>query len=393
VISVGQLLVDIAALLLLLPVVVLLLEVTAAIWHRPAAVISSVKRPRLAVLIPAHDEALSVRGTVRSVAAQLLSTDRLLVVADNCVDATAAAAAQAGAEVIERFDLTRQGKGYALDFGVQHLQDMAPEVVVMIDADCEVDPGAIDKVARRCIESGRPVQAAYLMYPPESASPNLRIAQFAWIVKNLIRPLGLHRLGLPCQLFGSGMALPWEALQRVRLDTGHLVEDLKLGIDLTRMGTPPLFCPEALVTSVFPTSSAGIRGQRTRWEHGHITVILSDVPSLLFLAIRRGDLRMLAFALDAGVPPLAMLTLMIGVIWMISAVIMALTHVSLPLKLASATAALLALTVLLAWARYGRQVLSLAALAMSAIYAARKLPLYIRFLLARQSSWVRSKRD
>ena len=47
--------------------------------------------------------------------------DRLLVVADNCSDDTAAVARAAGAEVTERSDVERRGKGYALDHGVRHL--------------------------------------------------------------------------------------------------------------------------------------------------------------------------------------------------------------------------------------------------------------------------------
>ncbi|UUZ49852.1 hypothetical protein LP420_06825 [Massilia sp. B-10] len=41
--------------------------------------------------------------------------DRLLVVADNCSDDTANQARSLGADVLERTDLVRRGKGYALD--------------------------------------------------------------------------------------------------------------------------------------------------------------------------------------------------------------------------------------------------------------------------------------
>jgi len=54
---------------------------------------------------------------------------------------------------------------------------------------------------------------------------------------------------------------------------------------------------------------------------------------------------------------------------------------------------LLGLAVMLAWAAFGRQVISLASLCYAPIYALLKIPVYLNFLVKRQVSWVRSKRD
>ena len=112
----------IAAALLAIPVVVLALQVICATapgarYRTPMAD----TRPTVAVLVPAHDEAANIGETCRDVSKHLVNGDRLLVVADNCTDATADLAMRAGAEVIERRDPMRRGKGYALDFGVKHL--------------------------------------------------------------------------------------------------------------------------------------------------------------------------------------------------------------------------------------------------------------------------------
>ena len=48
------------------------------------------KHPRLVVLMPAHNEADVIAVTISSVLTQLAEKDRLLVVADNCEDETAA---------------------------------------------------------------------------------------------------------------------------------------------------------------------------------------------------------------------------------------------------------------------------------------------------------------
>src|SRR4051812_9727823 len=129
------------ALALCVPVAVLFSQVAmAAPRYRPRAM-PAARRPSVAVIIPAHDEALGIAATLRAIVPQLAAGDRVIVVADNCTDDTATVAAAAGAEVLERNDREHRGKGYALDFGVRHLAVNPPEVVIIIDADCDTASG------------------------------------------------------------------------------------------------------------------------------------------------------------------------------------------------------------------------------------------------------------
>lgn len=381
------------AALLAVPISILTVEVAAAFLPRRDAMRKSASRPRVAILVPAHDEASTIGTTLSLLRTQLLDSDRLIVVADNCSDKTAAVAADGGAEVIARNDQSRRGKGYALDFGVRHLERNPPEIVIVVDADCSVAQGAIDRLVSACAASARPTQALYLIQARPGSAVKVRIAAFACVLKNRMRAMGLHRLGLPCQLSGTGMAFPWTCISTMALATGHLVEDLKLGLDLTAAGAPPLLCPEALVTSYFPSSEEGLESQRTRWEHGYLGVIMRDGPSVLLRSLRTLNGPLLALVLDLCVPPLALLTLMTAAIWTASAALTVLAHSTGPLLIASVDALLLCGSVLLCWASYGRQILSLGDLARAVNYLLWKLPLYVRFLVARQMDWVRSKRD
>ena len=85
--------------------------------ERKAEKAISLRRNRYAVLICARNEEEVIGDLVRSVRrqtypGQLVDT---YVMADNCTDGTACAAANAGADVFERNDRSRVGKGYALD--------------------------------------------------------------------------------------------------------------------------------------------------------------------------------------------------------------------------------------------------------------------------------------
>jgi glycosyltransferase involved in cell wall biosynthesis len=254
------------------------MQIAASLFTTTAPVVIS-GTPKIAVIVPAHNESAMIRSTVQSIMPQLGSRGRLLVVADNCTDDTALLAAGAGAEVTERRDERRIGKGYALDHGVKFLARTGPpDVVVIIDADCEIGAGTLDKLVRASIASGRPAQARNIIRSPAAPDTFDRISRFAWTVKTLVRPLGCSCLGLPCQLMGTGMALPWSIISSVNLATGHLAEDQKLTADLALMRKAALFCPEAQVTSSPPQEKEGRRIQRTRWEHGHLAVIVDISP-------------------------------------------------------------------------------------------------------------------
>jgi cellulose synthase/poly-beta-1,6-N-acetylglucosamine synthase-like glycosyltransferase len=376
-----------------LPVAVLLLQSLMAFARGEPAPVPTGRRPRIAVLVPAHNESGGILATLDSLRPQLVDGDRILVVADNCSDDTAAVAARAGAQVRERYSADQRGKGYALDFGVRCLAEDAPEVVIIVDADCIVAPCALDRLARTAQQLGVPVQALYLMHAPAGSGPMKKIAEFAWLVKNLVRPLGYARLGLPCQLMGSGMAFGWDLLSTASLAKGHIVEDLKLGMDLARAGKAPRFCPDALVYSSFPTSDAGTSAQRTRWEHGHLSMIVSTVPGLLRQGLTQGRLALLALALDLSVPPLALLAMLVMGLFGLCLLLALVTAVALPLALATLLGLAFAAAVMLGWWAYGRNTISAGNLLLAFWYVVRKVPLYLRFLVNRQVEWVRSKRD
>ncbi len=351
------------------------------------------RRPRVCVVIPAHNEALSIANAITAIKAQLRETDRLVVVADNCNDQTATIAVREGAEVIERQDNSRIGKGYALDHAIRFLgAGEAPEVVIFVDADCELAPGSVGQLAQLCVDRQRPAQAVYLMEAGAGAGNMARIAEFAWKVKNYVRPLGAARLGFPCQLMGSGMAFPWPLISSAELATGHIVEDTKLGIDLMIAGHNPIYCPSARVISKF-APSRGTRIQRTRWEHGHLTMILQYVPLLLRHAYDRNSLSLFVMAVDLSIPPLGLMTLTVVILAIggLSVTIAGFPRVILGLTLSPAV--LLGSTIWLAWLQYGREILTLRDLLVIPRYAFSKIPILWRFLFKRESAWVRSLRD
>ena len=299
----------------------------------------------------------------------------------------------AGAEVIERSS-TLRGKGYALAHGVDHLRQRPPQVLVIVDADCRLVPGCLQRLAVAVASLRRPVQAAYLMGLRDSAHATAakRVAAFAWLLKNWSRPLGAMRLGQPCHLLGSGMAFPWELAAAAPFASGHLAEDVKLGLDLALAGSPVHFCPLAVVTSVFADNPAGAASQRTRWEHGHLALLTNYGPRLLAAAWQQRRRDLLFLGADLCIPPLSLLVLLAAALAGSALLAAWWTSWAIAVLPCAVWAALLAILAR-AWNQVGRQILPARQVLSAAWYALRKLPLYARFVIKRQVDWVASHRD
>ena len=347
---------------------------------------------RLAVLMPAHDEESGIEATVTALKSELAPGDRLLVVADNCSDRTAELARAAGAEVVERRDAERRGKGHALSFGAKELAEDPPDAVIVMDADCRVEQGTLRHLAAAALGAQRPMQAVYLMHAPARGGLS-GVSAFAFLVRNLVRPAGLDRLGMPCQLTGTGMAFPWPLFRDAPATEGHLVEDLMLGHELALEGSAPLLCRDVLVGSELPTGEAASLKQRRRWEHGQLAILLGTAPRLLARGVLRGDAGLVALALDAAVPPLALFVLLEGAAVTGALALAVVGGSTVPLAVALGGGALLGLGLGAAWLTHGRTVLPLADLAKIPRYMLWKLPLYSSF--ARRGphgEWERTER-
>jgi glycosyltransferase involved in cell wall biosynthesis len=378
----------VAAIALLLPAMVFFVECMLALLpRRTEGLLPSRRRPSIAVLMPAHNEELSIERALSSVTSQLRDDDRLLVIADHCGDRTAEMARRAGATVIKREDPAPRGKGYALDEALRFLADAPPQVVVVVDADCLLAPGTLDLIAHRVASSGRPVQASYVLDLPPHPDLTAAVSAFAFLVRNVVRPLGLHRLGLPCHLMGTGMAFPWRLTDRASMAGDHIGDDLQLGLDLLIAGHPSLLCTDASVTSWLPPRRAAAAQQRRRWEHGHLAIMVGYLPRLVAQALRQRRSGLLAIALDLSVPPLSLLVILLAATTGAAALAAMLGASRAPAGLLAIGGGLVLVAVLAAWFRFCRPWLPVSALLAAPFYVLWKVPLYWQFLVRRQRGW------
>jgi 1,2-diacylglycerol 3-beta-glucosyltransferase len=350
---------------------------------------------RFDVVVPAHDEEAGIGATVSSLLAIDYPRDlyRLIVVADNCRDATAARAAAAGAMVIERTDPERRGKGHALAHAFERsLADGIADAVVVVDADTTVTPNILGAFAARVAAGASAVQAEYGVANATS-SWRTRLMHIAFTLFHRVRSVARERMGVSVGLRGNGMCFSAATLREVPHDAFSVVEDVEYGIRLGLAGHRVHFAGEALVLGDMVTSEKGSQSQRRRWEGGRWELARRHAGRLLAQGLRRGSAVLLDLALDLLVPPLTYVAsaVMVGTALALAWVIIG---NGAWWSLAPWAMSALAFGVYVArgvWlSRVGpRAVLDLA---WAPIYMIWKIGLALRASPSRESEWVRTER-
>ncbi len=291
----------------------LLILLAAAAARRPAAPPATLPL-RLAVVVPAHNEELVLGATLVSLTSQDYPAGcvQIVVVADNCTDGTAAIARSRGASVLERTSETERGKGYALNFAISHLlaQPLAPEAVVIVDADTQAAPDFLRCMSARIAQNKDPhgYGAWQGRYGVLNSGDGWRAALMtaAFDLVNHIKPLGRDRLGLSAGLKGNGMAFTAPLAAALPWPGGSLTEDLDYGLELARrFDLRVQYVPEARVAAQMPATAMQAASQRRRWEQGRSGLVRERALPLLAEGLRRRSLLLFDAAWDLLTPPLA----------------------------------------------------------------------------------------
>lgn len=259
---------------------------------------------RIAVLIPAHNEEAGIGGVIGSLQQcdQPDAAVEIIVIADNCADATAEHARRAGARVLERHNLEQRGKGYALDFAFTELECENFDAYLIVDADTRVSVNFLTAMHSAFVSGAVAVQCGYRVSNPGD-SVRTRLMDLALCGFNLLRPRGRSRLGLSCGIYGNGFGLTRQTIARVPYTATSVVEDLEYHIKLVEAGIRVVFIGEVMVLGEMPAQGNAVNTQRARWEGGRILALREQAPKLLS-GLMRGRLRLLEPLLDLLLLPL-----------------------------------------------------------------------------------------
>ena len=370
-----------------------LLWLTLLSGAQPAALRSS-RRLRFDVIVPAHNEA----AVIADVVASLRKLDwpaegfRILVVADNCTDATAELARAAGAEVLERHDLKLRGKGHALDFAFKASQAHGwAYAVVVVDADSRVSPNLLEACAARIDNGAKAIQAHYDVLNAHD-SWRTRLMAIALAAFHRLRSRARERMQVSCGIRGNGWCITHRLLHQVPYKAFSLTEDLEYGIELGLAGYRVHYVDEAQVAGMMVSEEHAARTQRRRWEDGRFQLIRSQTLPLLRAAAGAGGGVCLDLALDLLVLPLSYVAVNIAVLIVLASVAL-LWEPSMDvwLSLGFACGAILLMYVLRGWQLSGVGMRGLVDLVRAPFFVAWKLLVMLRAHAS--TEWIRTKRE
>lgn len=235
-------------------------------------------RPRLVVLIPAHNEEDRIGAAIEGLYAQTWRPDLVVVVADNCTDATEETARGWGAEVFRTEGNTHKKAGalnQAIAWVLPHLADH--DLVLVQDADTVLDPDFVETATGTF---NRKVGAVGGVFYGEQGGGLLGLLQrmefhrYAWEIE--------RNGGKASVLTGTGTMFRARVLREIRAarragrigggdsyySLASLTEDDEITKAVKTLGYRTMSPAECAVTTEVMTTLPKLWHQRMRWQRG-----------------------------------------------------------------------------------------------------------------------------
>lgn len=236
------------------------------------------KPHRIGILIAGRNEELVIGNLIRSIHNQSYGTELVttFVVADNCTDHTAKIARELGAVVYERSNLTKIGKGYALEFLydniVRDYGDTYFDAYIVLDADNVLDVKYIEEM-NKVLSDGYEVVTSYRN--SKNYGDNWISAGYAlWFLReseylNHARML----LNTSCAVSGTGFLFTSSVIREIGgWKFFLLTEDIEFTIYNVTKGRKIGYASKAHLYDEQPTKFSQSWTQRLRWSRGYMQV-------------------------------------------------------------------------------------------------------------------------
>ena len=283
-------------------------------------------RLNIGILIPAHNESFEIAKTVRSIKNTLNYPEshfNIIVIADNCQDDTAQLARDAGAQAVERSDLSAKGKGQALDWFFKSQKEIHLEcdAVVIIDADTIPHPDFLNEISQSLSCNGVDVVQGFYGVSNPQANWRTALASAALSVFHHIRPAGRNQMGGTAGLKGNGMAFRTKIVETYGWPAYSRVEDIEYSLQLLLDGVLVHYNPDAIVYAEMASGSRQAVTQRKRWEGGRLDLLKKYLPALIKAFMRNRKSCYLDGIMELLIPPLSLLVMGQMVMLVISLII------------------------------------------------------------------------
>ncbi|KLU63535.1 beta-monoglucosyldiacylglycerol synthase [Peptococcaceae bacterium CEB3] len=252
----------------------------------------------------------------------------VFVVADNCVDKTALIARNAGAMVHQRFNDTKKGKGYALEWMFHRLFKLERQydAVIIFDADNLVKENFLIEMNSKLCQGDRIIQCYLDSKNPFDTWVTNTFSISFWLTNRLLQ-LARFNIGLSNVLGGTGMCISTDVLRKFGWGATSLTEDLEFSMKALVHGVKTTWAHDAVVYDEKPLTFAQSWRQRKRWAQGQVDVAGRYFFTLLFKGFRERKLTYIDASVHLFQPALVMLATFFMLINLVSAFQTHYTHI------------------------------------------------------------------
>lgn len=235
---------------------------------------------KFAMIVAAHNEEVVIGKLVESIQQQNYPKELfdIFVIADNCDDKTAKIAREAGAQVFERFNKDKRGKGYALEwmFDKLYKMDEQYDAVCIFDADNLVHKDFLKEINSK-MKQGYKVVQGYIDSKNPDDSWIATSYSIAFWSQNRMFQLARSNVGFSNQIGGTGFAIDFATLKELGWGATCLTEDLEFTCKIVLNGGKIGWAHDAKIYDEKPLGLKASWVQRRRWMQG-----FTDVASRYF---------------------------------------------------------------------------------------------------------------
>ncbi len=233
---------------------------------------------RYAVVISARNESSVIGGLIKSINNQTYPSELIdiFVVADNCSDNTAEVARCEGAYVYERNDTEKVGKGYALNWLFDRIENdygsNGYEAYIVFDADNVVSEDFIEEI-NKVFDNGYRIVTSYRN--SKNYGENWITAGYSlWFLREAkFLNNARMQLGTSCAISGTGFLVSTELIRENGGWIHHLLtEDIEFTTDSIIKGEKIGYAEKAILYDEQPLTFYQSYIQRLRWSKGFYQV-------------------------------------------------------------------------------------------------------------------------
>lgn len=238
--------------------------------------------PRVAIVIPAWNEAAVIERTLDRLLMLEYPADRLrvYVVDDASTDATpslvrAKAAASPGRIFHLRRERGGEGKAHTINHGLRTIRAEGwYEAVLVIDADVIFTTPSVRRMTRHLADPGVGAVTGYIKEGSRPGNWMNRFVAFEYVTAQAAARRAQNVLGAQACLAGGAQLLRRESLELIggEIDTATLAEDTVTTFGVQLAGQRVVFEPYATVWAEEPRDVDGLWKQRLRWGRGNVQV-------------------------------------------------------------------------------------------------------------------------